>query len=412
LLAYACSPFRGSEPAIGWNRALGVAEHCATWVVCKQQDYQADVARYFQDHPRPASLSFHYLPLTRAEMLLRRLPGCWYLAYNLWHRRAFRLAAQLHAAVGFDLVHQVTLSGFREPGYLWKLGLPFAWGPVGGVQNYPWRFLPGAGLRGALKEGARNVLNGAQFSLSPRVAAAARAARVLLSGNSTACRAFRSVHGVESALMPNVGAPAPVRRPQPRGGPQPPGGPVPLRLLWSGLLEPHKALHLLIEALAGLPQDVEWRLRVLGEGSQRRRWQALAARRRIAGRCEWPGWLPHEEALKQYEWADLLVFTSLRDTCPSVVMEALSRGLPVLCLDHQGVGDVVTADCGMKVPVSSPAQVVTGLRDGLELAARDPQLLGRLGEGALRRAECFQWSRQAQRIVELYRRAVGAEAAR
>ncbi len=77
----------------------------------------------------------------------------------MWHRRAYRFALELSGEIQFDLVHQSTMCGFREPGRLWKLDAPFIWGPVGGTQNYPWRFLPQAGFTGALKEGARNIVN-------------------------------------------------------------------------------------------------------------------------------------------------------------------------------------------------------------------------------------------------------------
>jgi len=69
----------------------------------------------------------------------------------------------------FDLVHQVTVSCFREPGHLWRLEAPFIWGPVGGIQNYPWRFLAEAGIIGGLHEAVRSILNVIQLSLSPRV---------------------------------------------------------------------------------------------------------------------------------------------------------------------------------------------------------------------------------------------------
>ena len=38
--------------------------------------------------------------------------------------------------------------GYREPGYLWKIEKPFVWGPIGGLENSPWRFLPSLGIKG------------------------------------------------------------------------------------------------------------------------------------------------------------------------------------------------------------------------------------------------------------------------
>src|SRR5208337_189807 len=108
-----------------------------------------------------------------------------------------------------------------------------------------------------------------------------------------------------------------------------------IRLLWSGVLKHCKALHLLICALARLPDAVPYELRVLGDGSLKRRWQRLAERMGVAQHIAWMGWLPHPEAIAQYAWADAFVFSSLRDTTGTVVVEALGAGLPVICLDHQ-----------------------------------------------------------------------------
>ena len=101
---------------------------------------------------------------------------------------------------------------------------------------------------------------------------------------------------------------------------------------------PYRArqLDLLIESLARLPADVRYEVRVLGDGPARRRWQRLAQRRGVADRITWAGRLSHRETLGAYARADVFAFTSLRDTTGCVVVEALSNGLPVVCLDHQG----------------------------------------------------------------------------
>src|SRR5205823_7645001 len=117
-----------------------------------------------------------------------------------------------------------------------------------------------------------------------------------------------------------------------------------LRVLWSGELQPWKAMPLLLRALAKLPKGVACEVRVLGEGPLEMSWRGLAGRLGVDRSLTWMGWLPHAEALAQCEWADVLAFTSLRDTSGNVVLEALGAGVPVVCLDHQGVGDIVTED--------------------------------------------------------------------
>ncbi len=405
LLAYACSPCRGSEPGVGWNRALQSARHFDTWVICEQREFAAGIERYTAQRGRVAGLEFAFVPFTAWEELLGRIPGIGYLGYNLWHRRAFRTARRLHQRLRFDLVHQINLCGFREPGYLWKLDAPFVWGPVGGTQNYPWRFLPTAGLYGALWEAARSTLNNLQLRFSPRVRRAARKAALLLAANSTNQRDMARVHGVNILRTPDVGTEhvattLPPRSPESRS----------FRILWVGRLEHYKALHVLIEALGSLPASISYELRVIGKGPLENRWRRLADRRGVGQRCQWLGWLPREEVLRQYDWADVFVFTSLRDTTGTVVLEALSRGTPVIGFNHQGVGDVVTDDCGIKIPVVSRQQAVAGFREAILSLQKDPAKRQRLRHGALARAREYHWSRQGDRLASLYRRILQGDA--
>jgi peptidoglycan/xylan/chitin deacetylase (PgdA/CDA1 family) len=115
------------------------------------------------------------------------------------------------------------------------------------------------------------------------------------------------------------------------------------------------------------------------------------------------GRLPHRQALEQYRLADVFVFTSLRDTSGNVVLEALAAGVPVVCLDHQGVRDIVTEACGIKIPVTTPAAVVAGISRALENLAHDSGLRHQLQKGAVARASEYEWSKQGERMAALYR---------
>jgi glycosyltransferase involved in cell wall biosynthesis len=177
----------------------------------------------------------------------------------------------------------------------------------------------------------------------------------------------------------------------------------PFRILWSGLLIPRKALNLLIEALAQLPDDIPYELHVMGDGPMRQKWQRQAERLGVNLHIQWKGWVRHSEALEEYASADVFVFTSLRDTTGTVILEALGAGLPVIGLDHQGVRDVVTPDCGIKVPVTTPKRVIAELAESLTKLARDPSEQERLARGALERGGRYLWSRLGEEMSSVYR---------
>ncbi len=399
LMAYACSPYRGSEPGIGWNRAVEAAKYCDTWVICEGHEYAADLQRYQREHDPIEGLHFVCVAKPSWARWLARLPFGFYTSYNLWQRRAFRKARELHAQMQFDLAHQATIIGYREPGYAWRLGVPFIWGPIGGTQNFPWRYMHLEGVRATVIESVRSIVNWVQLRASPRVRRAARESAVIVAANSTTADDFFRIHRRRCARICDVGISRVTAERRVAAGPRP------LRILWSGVLEHRKTLSVLLHALAQLQADVDFELRILGTGPRRGAWQRLARKLGVDGRITWLNHLPHAQALEVYNWADVFAFTSLRDTTGTVVLEALGAGLPVVAFDHQGVGDVVTKDCGIKIPVEAPAKAIAGWARAISRLAADPELRERLGRGARDRARDYLWSCNGRRMADVYLRA-------
>jgi len=397
LLAYSCSPYRGSEPGVGWHRAVETAKYFDTWVICGKREFEADIKRYFKAHGELPGLHFFFISRTRAEKWIWKIPLGYYLGYRRWQKRAYRIAANLHRHYHFDIVHQVNWTGFREPGYLWKLGVPFVWGPVGGTQNFPWRFLMQSGLTGAIKEGTRTILNWLQFRFSWKVRQAAKTAAILLTSNSTGLRDFQRVHKVEPRLLLETGVMTTKEKPSINYSLQ-----GPLKILWSGEFKHHKAFQLLLYALSEMPPKHEYELKVLGRGPLEQKWRDLSRQLGVEPFCQWMGWLPHEDAMKEYEWADVFIFTSLRDTTGNVVLEALSQGVPVICFDHQWAGEVVTARCGIKIPLTTPNRVVMELTHAIETLIDDGAKLKELSRGATERAKDYLWSYNGAQLAQMY----------
>ena len=193
LMAYECSPYRGSEWAVGWGRLLQAARVAETHVITSEANW--DVLGHAQaEGLLPAGVRF-YTP--EPDEKLRRIevrPGLFaynYVAYHHWQKLAMQLAREIHAREGFDLVHQVNVCTFREPGYTWQLGIPYLWGPIGGTQNFPARFLPVLPPGEAFKEGLRSVSNWLSLRCKRRVRQAAKAAAMVVAANSANRRDYR-----------------------------------------------------------------------------------------------------------------------------------------------------------------------------------------------------------------------------
>jgi glycosyltransferase involved in cell wall biosynthesis len=137
------------------------------------------------------------------------------------------------------------------------------------------------------------------------------------------------------------------------------------------------------------------------------KWQILAHRLEIGERCTWHGWLPRNQALELVHQAHIFVITSIKDLTSTVLLEALSLGVPVICLDHCGFADVVTAECGIKVPVGTPRQIEADLAAAIKKLDNNEKERRRLAKGALKRITEFSWGNKAAMVNSIYQKALG-----
>lgn len=408
LAAFACNPYEGSEPGVGWNRAISAAQTCDTWVLCAEVPHGPAIRRYLAEHGSITALNF--IPIRRniVASIARRIPGLFYLSYRIWQWQAYQVAIKLHRELHFDVIHQATFCGYREPGYLWRLSdhpsdsghrPAFVWGPLGGTQNFPMSMLSAVGKIGAAREVLRTLLNRLTLRFGSRIRQAMRAADAILAANTTIKRDLDMAFGCDAGLLLETG----LNRTVPS---KPKDCANSLRVLWSGAVEPWKAAQLLVHAAALLPASMPLQIRIVGDGSQRSQCEQLAKRLGVDQKIQWLGRMEYTQALEQYAWADVFVFTSMRDTSGNVMLEALDAALPVIAVDHQGAHDIITEQCGIKVPVESPQQCAQGIADALLRLAHSPQLRQELSRGALARAEQYSWSRQSKRMHEVYQDAM------
>ena len=184
----------------------------------------------------------------------------------------------------------------------------------------------------------------------------------------------------------------------------------PLRLCWSGLHLPGKALPLLLDALARLPRRIRWRLEILGAGPCTAKWHRYSRRIGIDANCLWRGQVQRSEALRVMQESHVFAITSVKDLTSTVLVEALAQGLPVVCPDHCGFADAIDESCGVKLAVGTPRQFIAALAEALERLHDDETLRSKLAAGAVVRARAFSWEHKAEKLAAIYAAKVGASA--
>jgi len=166
-------------------------------------------------------------------------------------------------------------------------------------------------------------------------------------------------------------------------------------------MQTRKALPLALEVLAQT-KDVNARLLIAGEGEMRGTWESYAKHLNLGAKVEFLGQVPWNKMSRLYQSADAFLFTSLRDSFGTQVLEAMGHSLPILTLDHQGVGTFVPSEAGIKVRVTSPQQTVANLAEGIRRVALCPGERLKMGEAAHAFARTQTWERRAERMSKLY----------
>jgi glycosyltransferase involved in cell wall biosynthesis len=401
VAAYACEPNAGSEPGVGWNMCQAISRDNEAWVITRRNNRQR-IEAALATTPNP-HLHFVYADLPRWASFWKKGSRGIRAYYYLWQFAAWWQARRLRD-VPFDLAHHITFVNSYMFSFLGLLRVPFVWGPLGSNPDWPTQLVPDLAhrFRHGLRQRARRILP----VFDPLYWLCTARARLIIGINADvasvpvsllAKRKFlcHPAIGVEEALL---------------GARRVEAMPSTFNVLSMGRLIPVKGYHLTLRAFAELVKtEAAARLTIVGAGIEKRRLQALVESLGLEGKVCFVPWLPRADALAIMNSADAFLFPSL-EGAGMVVLEAMAQGLPVVCLDYGGPGQMVDRECGFAVPVGTLQSTIEQLALALKTLARDSGLRSRMASAARRRiAACYLWERRHEAISVWYERAIRAD---
>lgn len=401
--AYAISPVRGSEHALGWEIAIRLGKYFdVTVLMCEKTpsnyDYLGEIEEYIKKNG--VIRNVHFVPVKMPEAAKKYSKmhdkGFWpayYWGYNCWQKAAFLKARELHSQKMFDAAYSLNMTGFREPGYLWQLDIPFIWGPINGFHSIPFSFLRSFSLKEFILQSIKHLANEIQIRTSSKAKKAARNATLVWGVDEKAVKTLKKWKA-KAELMQETGLnlineDQVVTRNY--------DGKRCLNLVWSGIMVSRKALNILIQALIKA-ESINFHLTVLGSGALHN--QLIKEAEPIQNKITWVGKLPKEQAIEMVNQSDLLVHTSLSEGTPHSILEAIGLGVPVVCHDICGMASVVNDKNGFKIPYKNFMTSANFISDLLERIQSNPEILNKRYQTIWETTKDLTWDSKVKSIAQ------------
>ncbi len=395
LSAYACEPNKGSEPGVGWNWSVHLANYFEVHVITRKNN-QKCIEEYLKSHPID-NIYFYYHDCSVWIRKLKKFPGGIFIYYKKWQREILPIAKHIVKEKKVEIVHHITFNEFRTPGKLYQIGVPFVWGPIGGGQFYSPIFKKAFFRKSDIvKENLRNGINHIYLAFSKDIEHVVKNAAVILIADQSTERImpqtrkyFRMLetgynlerNGIKKFEIQKISK---------------------IKLLWVGGIWPRKGLKLLIDALGGTTFR-DFQLDIIGDGNDINYCKKLVDTYGLQKHIHFLGLLPYDEVNKYYDKADIFIFTSLRDTSGNVVLEAMSHGLPVIALKHHGVGEIVTAETGTLIETRNYVQMQREIISAIQYYQANKNIIELQGKAGRKRLESiYSWEHNIETMRQIY----------
>lgn len=405
VLSFAVSPYRGTEYAVGWNFIVNMSKVNKLFVLYAHEICKNDI-EHFLSKEQLENVEFFYCGTNKNKRKNVNILVDFYSFYQeskKLHKRALKIAEQLVRERSIDCVHYLNPIGFKEPGYLWMLNKPYVWGPVQGVANWPIACCRILSFRGWFEYLCRMLFHNLQLYLNLRVRRAFLRADVVVAATKDSKRQIDRVFKIKSLFRPEnallrVEASTPIFFEKGER----------LRLFFAGTLNDRKGLMLFLCALAGFVRKRHVELHVCGDGPLLNSLKKFCLRKHLDDIVIWYGNQPREYVQNLFRTMHLLIIPSLSEATTTVLFEAMSKGVPILSLNHCGMGSVLNEDVAFLIKIGSFYQIVNDITNSLNLILDEPAIIERKSKAMLDLAPKYLWDNQISFFEFCYNCAIKA----
>jgi glycosyltransferase involved in cell wall biosynthesis len=399
--AYAINPYKGSEDGMGWNFVLQIARFQKVIAITRENN-RPHIERYQSEYPNElyAQIQFLYYDLPYWMRFWKKGSRGAMLYYLMWQKGivSFIKKQKIH----FDIAHNLNFHNDWTPSFLYQLEKPMVWGPIGHHPAIPKQYLSKYSVKYYVKDRLTWMVKNYFWKISPMLTKTARKSDFVLAMNQSVEKKLTAIKG-KSAVIPSVAT-------QDFGCMEAQINRGNFTLISAGRFVPLKGFDLSIIAFSKFLKSIDDKalsetkieLVLVGSGPEESYLKSLVKELTIEPYVKFINWIERAKLMEIYKTSSVFLFPS-HEGAGMVVAEALSFGLPVICLDNEGPGEFVDAQCAFAVKESDYETTVDSLAQGIKVLFEDQELRVKMSKAARQHfLNHFDWDRRGIQLQEIY----------
>ena len=398
VTCYAVNPYKRLEDGMEWNFILQIARYQKVIAITREIN-QAAIEKYLSENINPifTNITFLYFDLPYWMRFGEKREKGGLLHYYMWQRSIVSFIKR--QTLCYDIVHNLNFHNNWMPVFLWKLKKPMVWGPVGYHQRIPKQYLKLYSKKQHLTNELSWLIKKTYWKYSWDLHKTIDNSTHIWCLNHSV-PATLGLKGNNYSIYPSVASKDFYTEKKDTNNY--------FRVLSVGRFVATNgfdlALHSFIGFVKSLPitEQKLCKLTLVGTGPERKLYQRIIQENQADDFVEMIERMDHQSLMKQYQEATVFLFPS-HEASGMVVAEALSFGLPIICLENEGLGHYIDESLGISVPEQNYADTIIDLKQALLKLYKIPHLTNIMSDRARKHYENkFSWESRGSYLHNIY----------
>lgn len=407
ISAYACEPYKGSEPGIGWNFVNEMSKYNEIHVLTRANNRES-IEASLTDYQNP-NLVFHYYDLPKALRFWKKGRRGYQLYYYLWQIFIYFKFKKFINTSSFDIVHHLTFGANWMPSLLMMTKPKTIWGPVGSEDIYE-PILKTLPVKTRFKEFIRSTVKSFFYYIEPARWLTILNADLILNHSSKYAR-YKYPKFLQYKVQDHIQTGLNTSEPEytqitsmmkKKNG-------APVRLIIASELIAWKGVVMASEVFARIAQNRDnVELVILGEGPEKKEMQKIFEKYGIEAKVTFKGYVSKDILMKELYEADILLYPAYHHGLATLILQSMYAYLPIISMKGDIISEVVNGKCGLAVGGKSYDDIVINLFEITEKLIDDIDLREKYAlEGRKMVETTFEWEKLVEQMNNVYRNIMG-----